>query len=248
MPSAEAGPRRHPLRGGSTGRAVAAGPAAISAAIPDGVSCSPRSRRNRAGRSAAGTASSQRRGAPRLRVDEDVRPPERVLDELERFACDGPGAGPADRLQPGEPTSSGAAVRVAQQGGVDPGSLSGAARRQRDGPLGDLGLGPGTGPRSADRPARQLQRAGRAPSAGGTTNSWPSSARPSLTRHSGVLIRRMLASSRRRRSTSTASFQACSRWWPGYVSWAAMWISSAARTGRSVFTSNRERRPPSYQL
>ena len=35
------------------------------------------------------------------------------------------------------------------------------------------------------------------------------------TGHSGVLMSRMLASSRPSRSTSSASFQACSRWWPG---------------------------------
>ena len=39
-------------------------------------------------------------------------------------------------------------------------------------------------------------------------------------RHSGVLMSRIEDSRRPCVSTRSASFQACSRWWPGYASWA----------------------------
>ena len=172
-------------------------PAASSAAIAAGVSCSRRRRPNRAGRSACGN---RLEPAPEERlalvVDEDVRPPQRMLDELEPLRGDGRGE-PPDPLEAGEDLVVRRAVGVAHQRGVDPDSRSGvgaggAARRcvrRRRGPPRDRR-------RSAGRPARRARRAGRPRSAGGDANSWPRSARPSLIRHSGVLIRRMLASSR----------------------------------------------------
>ena len=49
-------------------------------------------------------------------------------------------------------------------------------------------------------------------------------------------------------STRSASFQTCSRWWPGYASWATGDDEPGARrpAGR-VFSSIRDRRPPRYE-
>ena len=65
-------------------------------------------------------------------------------------------------------------------------------------------------------PARSNSSTNRsARSSGATAKRAPRLARPSLIRHSGVLISRIDDSSRPCRSTRSASFQACSRWWPG---------------------------------
>ena len=100
------------------------------------------------------------------------------------------------------------------------------------------------------RPATAVASSIRRPasSVAGTTKSWPRFASPSEIRHSGVLIASRLASSQPRSSTSVRSFWACSRWWPGYVSWATVPTSDGIRSGRSVFRSTRDRPPPSYQL
>ena len=99
------------------------------------------------------------------------------------------------------------------------------------------------------RPARPKSSTRRSASdPGGDANTRPSSARPSLMRHSGVLMVRTLASTRPRAPTRSASFQACSRWWPGYVSWHSVSSRRLTSMGRSVFTSTRDCRPPSYQL
>ena len=89
--------------------------AASSSTIAPGVSCSWSSRPKRAGRSAAGTTlepALEERLA--LRVDEDVRPPQRMLDELERLRGAVRGHEP-DVAQVGEHVVVGHALGVAQE-------------------------------------------------------------------------------------------------------------------------------------
>ena len=88
------------------------------------------------------------------------------------------------------------------------------------GQLGRLAGGDRIGRQRQAGPVDTARPGGRRCSAGGTANRRPRFARPSLIRHSGVLMSRIEASRRPSRSTRSASFQACSRWWPGYVSWA----------------------------
>ncbi len=147
-----------------------------------------------------------------LGVDEDVRPPERMLDELEALL----GARPArrGRRRAGRPTTS-SCERPRRGGGARrcrrsrPGSRGGPrsrrrARRSRGSAAGSVGARRG-------RPARRARRGGPRARPAGATNRTPRSARPSLIRHSGVLMSRIDDSRRPCRSTSSASFQACSR-------------------------------------
>ena len=91
-----------------------------SARSRPGVTCSWRRRPNRATRSGAGTASihsSQQRLA--FGIDEDVGPPQRVLDELEPLGGE-LGRVPAQLLQVAQDLVVRPAVGVAQEGGIAP--------------------------------------------------------------------------------------------------------------------------------
>ena len=121
-----------------------------------GVSCSRRRRPKRAGRSDSGTASSQRL-EQRLAfgVDEDVGPPQRVLDELEPLGGHRGRVAP-DVPQIGEGLVVGAALDVAQEGGVagaraqDP---RGAAMATRSSAASRAAAGSA----ASGRPARSIQ-------------------------------------------------------------------------------------------
>ena len=182
-----------------------------------GVSCSWSRRPNRAARSAVRDRvqpAAQERLA--LGVDEDVRPPQRMLDELEpllRRRRGGSGRRPRGSRGPPRATARrrGAAARrcrgsrLRTRRGSSRATDRSAASRAAAGSRRDREPGP----------LEQLDEQVDEARLGGAANPAPTSASPSLIRHSGVLISRIDASSRPPRSTRSASFQACSRWWPG---------------------------------
>ncbi len=247
-------PRRGPGRlrpRTSTSRQPPVEAASRSAAMAPGVSCSCSSRPKRAGRSASGTSvqpATEERLA--LGVDEDVRPPERVLDELEPLGRDRRRVAP-DRHEVVEDLVVRPAVGVAQERGVAPdgerGPAAGASRATERSAASRAAAGS-----SADRPARPSRRARRAGprrSSSGAANRAPS-------------VREALADQalgrvdEQDRGLQPALRVDQVRLLPGVLEVVArvrlvgdrVRGGPAARTGRSVLMSTRDRRPPSNQL
>ena len=170
-----------------------------------------------------------------LAVDEDVGPPQGMLEEFERFSATWGGKRPTTRYR-----------KASSRGAPSAWSISAALTREarrvcrrsrarlprRSSPP-SLRIG---GQRDGPSWNSSSSRSTRSPS--GRAKSAPRSARPSLMKKFGVLIRTRLHSMRPR-STRSASFQACSRWCgKGLVRDGVREVGALA--GRSVLISTRD--------
>ena len=162
------------------------------------MTCSWRRRPKRPTRSGASTVCDPAREQRlALGVDEHVRPPQRVLDELEplrghvrREAADVAQVGQDLLVRDARRRGAAARPRRWRRRATSRGPASATARSAASrSPT-------GRHPRRPARRARTARRAGRRARRAATRTCVPRSASPSLIRHSGVLMRRIDASSR----------------------------------------------------